>query len=114
MTLDLKFFERLGPIPDYSGAACVGLDPEIWFIDDAMASKVAKSYCTMCPYGPFGEDPEVRDQCYKTAMHEEEQTGYFAFGIRGGRDAAERQAKLDRKRIRSQEGLDEPLNEWEQ
>lgn len=114
MTLDLSFFERLGPIPDYSGAACVGLDPETWFLDDPNLARVAKGYCMLCPYGPSGEDPEIRDQCYKQAMYEEERTGYFAYGIRGGREASVRQAILDRKRFRAQEGLDEPEHEWEQ
>jgi hypothetical protein len=109
VSLDLSFFERLGPIPSYPGAACVGLDPETWFQDDPNLARIAKSYCKLCKYGPKGDD-----SCYTNAMIEEEATGYFAFGIRGGRDAARRQRILDRKRMRAQEGIEEPENEWEQ
>lgn len=111
--LKLKLFEQIGPVPDFAGALCAeeGMDPETWFIDDAMTSRVAKSYCYLCPFGP---GPDGDDACYTTAIRVEEQTGYFAYGIYGGRDAAYRQSILDRKKIRSQEGVDEPAEEWNQ
>lgn len=115
MTIDnplkLKLFEQLGPVPDFAGALCAseGIDPETWFVDDAMTAKIAKSYCYLCPFGPGREG---NDACYTQAMLEEEQVGYFAYGIRGGRDAAYRQAILERTKIRNNEGIDEP-EEWE-
>ncbi len=106
-TLKLNLFS-LGPkelAPDFSEALCAreGMDPESWFIDDAMTSKVAKSYCRLCPYGPLGDD-----SCYEWTIKVEERTGYFAYGIFGGRDAAYRQNILDGKKLRAQLGIEEP------
>lgn len=96
--------------PDFPGALCAqeGLDPDTWFVDDAATAKIAKSYCRLCPYGPLGDDA-----CYEWALKVEEHLGYFAYGIFGGRDAAYRQQILDLKRIRKDEGIEEPEDgEW--
>lgn len=100
--LKLKMFTQGESVPDFEGGACTaqGLDPETWFQDDAMASRIAKSYCLMCPYGPsvWGRN-DGDDSCYEYALEVEAETGYFAYGIFGGRDAAYRQAILDREKI---------------
>jgi hypothetical protein len=88
----------LGDSPDFPDAKCVGenIDPDQWFIaDDPMASRIAKSACAMCPYGPL---PKGDDSCFEWAIRVEAQDGYEAFGIFGGRDAAYRQRLLDRKK----------------
>lgn len=108
--LKLKLFVMDADAPDFSAALCAqeGLDPDTWFVDDAATSKIAKSYCRLCPYGPLGDDT-----CYDWALKVEEQLGFFAYGIFGGRDAAYRQAILDVKRIRKNEGIEEPEDgEW--
>ena len=107
--LKLKLFVQGESVPDFAGAACAreGLDPETWFLDDAETAKVAKGYCVLCPYGP-GKAGD--DSCYEYFIDVEEETGYFAFGIFGGRDAAYRQRILDRRKIAK--GLDvEPPDE---
>lgn len=103
--LKLKLFVLDSDAPDFPGALCAqeGLDPDTWFVDDAATAKIAKSYCRFCPYGPLGDDA-----CYDWALKVEEQLGYFAYGIFGGRDAAHRQQLLDMKRIRKNEGIEEP------
>lgn len=102
--LKLKLFVIDQVAPDFEDALCAreGMDPESWFIDDAMTSRVAKSYCGLCPYGPRLGD----DSCYEWAIQVEEQTGYFAYGIFGGRDAAYRQAILDRRKLRASMNLE--------
>lgn len=95
--LKLKLFIVDGTIPNFDGALCAeeGIDPESWFVDDAMTSRVAKSYCYLCPFGP---GPNGDDVCFNWAIEVEAQTGYFAYGIFGGRDAAYRQRLLDRRK----------------
>lgn len=100
--LKLKLFTMDIPIPEFPEAACAaeGLDPETWFTEDATLAKVAKGYCILCPYGPKGDN-----SCYDSAIEEETSAGYFAYGIRGGRDAAYRQRRLDYARLQKELGL---------
>lgn len=95
--------------PDFRGSPCSheGIDPETWFVDDAMTSRVAKSYCRVCPFGPLGDD-----SCFDWALQVEAQTGYFAYGIFGGRDAAYRQRLLDRKKHLDETGEKPRLDEY--
>ncbi len=77
-------------LPDLDGALCDlrnGSDPEMWFLDDAVIQKVARTLCYSCP---------VMDECLRSAYEEESQTGYFAHGIRGGKLARCRQLVLNR------------------
>lgn len=107
--LKLKLFVLDGEVPNFEGAACAeeGLDPDAWFMDDAEIAKKAKAYCCLCPFGPptAANDYSGDDSCFDWALKVEEQTGYFAYGIYGARDAAERQHLLDLKRIRKGMGL---------
>lgn len=110
--LKLKLFvlDPREKVPDFSEALCAqeNMDPDSWFVDDAATARVAKSYCRLCPHGPLKDD-----SCYEWAIKVEEQLGYFAYGIFGGRDAAHRQQILDAKRIRKNEGIEEPEDgEW--
>lgn len=101
--LKLKLFVLGGEAASFEYGACTAedLDPDTWFLDDAEIAKTAKGYCFMCPFGPANDANNWQgdDSCYKWAIAVEEQTGYFAYGIFGGRDAAERQRVLDLKRI---------------
>lgn len=85
-------FIQIGMLPDLSEALCHGedLDPETWYLDDPVTQSVAKGYCILCPHGPRGDDA-----CYDRGLDEESRSGYLAFGIRGGRTAAQRQRVLD-------------------
>lgn len=84
-------------LPDLDGALCDmrnDVDPEMWFLDDTVIQKVALSYCYQCP---------VMKECLDSAYEEERQTGYFAYGIRGGKLAKCRQLVLNRMRLRDNE-----------
>lgn len=89
-----------GPPPDLSEALCCDpdLDPETWQVDDAVMQRVAKGYCFLCP---------VKQGCYDRAIVEEINSGYQAFGIRGGKDASDRQRVLDFLRLRKELGLED-------
>lgn len=97
-------FIQIGELPDLSGALCAeeGIDPETWFVDDPVAQNVAKGYCRLCPRGPRGDD-----SCYERGLDEERRSGFLAFGIRGGRTAAQRQRILDVDRLAREVGLAE-------
>lgn len=90
-----------GTAPDFAGGHCTepGLDPETWFVDDASDARIAKSACALCIHGPNGND-----NCFAWFLKVEEQDGYFAYGIYGGRDAAYRQNLLDRKKYLNETG----------
>ncbi len=64
--------------PDYSRAACIGHDPELWFPrpKDDYVRKVAKRICKGCP---------IRLGCLADAMAAEVGHG---FGGRAGEDAS--------------------------
>lgn len=113
--LKLKLFVLDGESPNFPNAKCAeeGVDPDTWFLDDAEISKAAKGACCMCPYGPPTQENDWTgdDTCYNYTLKVEEQTGFFAFGIFGARDAAERQRVLDLKRIAK--GLGTEFNEDE-
>lgn len=82
-------FENL---PDLTGALCdlrSGADPESWFLDDPVIEREAQRVCHRCP---------VREACLTSAYEEEEQTGFFAHGIRGGKLAKCRQIVLNERR----------------
>jgi hypothetical protein len=98
--LKIKPYIQESSAPDLSAALCAqeGLDPETWFVDDAVMAKVAKGYCNLCP---------VSQECYDQAIIEEIGSGYFAFGIRGGFDAAHRQKQLDYLKLRKELGYDD-------
>ena len=72
--------------PDWTGAACIGHDPEIWYPDptDTITTREAVDICRGCP---------VRQACLEQAMREEETSG-GRYGIRGGLTPEERR-KLD-------------------
>ena len=72
--------------PDWTGAACIGHDPEIWYPDptDTIGTREAVTICQACP---------VRQACLDQAMREEETSG-GRYGIRGGLTPEERR-KLD-------------------
>lgn len=100
--LKLKLFLQGEFVPSFERAACYAenIDPEFWFVDDAESAKIAKGYCTLCPYGPnptYGDD-----SCFDYFIQVEEQDGYFAYGILGGRDASDRQRMLDLKKLKAQ------------
>lgn len=98
--LKLKPFMQEHFPPDLSDGLCVddGLDPETWQSDDAVTQKVAKGYCGLCP---------VAQSCYDQAIREEIASGYQAFGIRGGYDAAYRQKHLDMLKLRKELGFED-------
>lgn len=52
-------------------AACVGIDPELWFDHDktSLAHKMAMSICETCT---------VRRQCYESAIERREHWGIWA------------------------------------
>lgn len=62
----------VGPAPDggLAGAACQGLDPDLFFPDegDAFATRRAKNTCATCP---------VRDMCLALALERNEKHGIF-------------------------------------
>lgn len=67
--------------PDYSRAACIGHDPELWFPDptDVLGTSEAVEICHNCP---------VKQACLAHAMREEPAGGRH--GIRGGLTPEER------------------------
>ena len=67
--------------PDWTGAACIGHDPEIWYPDptDIIGTREAVDICQACP---------VRQACLEQAMREEPAGGRH--GIRGGLTPEER------------------------
>lgn len=62
--------------PDWTGAACIGHDPETWYPDptDTITTDEAVDICRGCP---------VKQACLDQAMLEEETSG-GRYGIRGG------------------------------
>ena len=79
--------------PDWTGAACIGHDPEIWYPDptDTIGTREAVTICQACP---------VRQACLDQAMREEETSG-GRYGIRGGLTPMERW-QLDRDQAREE------------
>lgn len=67
--------------PDWTGAACIGHDPEIWYPDptDVLGTSEAVEICHNCP---------VKQACLAHAMREEPAGGRY--GIRGGLTPEER------------------------
>lgn len=98
--LKIKPFLQISGPPDLSEGLCAGegLDPETWYSDDAVTQKVAKGYCHMCP---------VSQECYEQGIREEIASGFLAFGIRGGYDAAHRQKHLDMIKLRRELGFED-------
>lgn len=76
-----------------AGAKCASYDPELWFPEDKRywAGKPledkAKEICGNC---------EVRMDCLEAAVKEEIKGNVRLYGIRGGLNAKERTALLDR------------------
>ncbi|MFB7618757.1 WhiB family transcriptional regulator [Kitasatospora sp. NPDC056181] len=74
------------PEGDLPGAACAGVDPELFFPgdEDEFADRRARQICAGCP---------VRDMCLALALKRGEPHGIF-----GGLDPAERRALARRER----------------
>lgn len=72
-------------------ALCAGvdMDPETWFSDDLNLQDAAITICSMCTYGPEGDD-----SCYELALELDSKLGH-AWGVWGGRTGRERQLILD-------------------
>lgn len=84
---DSPHWNWIGSLPDLREGLCVGdVDPDMWFSEDPVDERLALGYCRICP---------VREACLESAYEEERQTGYYAFGIRGGVRDRNRQRKLD-------------------
>lgn len=76
----LFFWHLRGPTPRLDGAACVGVDPNIFFSNTN--EKLAKGHCSLCP---------VKIECLKWAVDRGEA------GVWGGTNQRER--SLLRKRL---------------
>lgn len=70
--------------PWFTGAACRGLDPELFFSDSQPVLGRAKEICKSCG---------IRESCLEWAIKREE------FGVWGGTTA------LERRELRRQEGI---------
>ncbi len=71
-------------VPRLDGAACTGMDGELWFTTYAPSRAFARDVCASCP---------VRERCLQFALEER-----IAFGIWGGLDERERVRLIEERR----------------
>lgn len=72
------------PIPDLAGAACKGMDTNLWYTSDPEGKRFARSVCAVCP---------VKARCLQWALEAGEKDGMW-----GGLD--DRQRYRLRRRMR--------------
>ena len=65
-------------------AACLNLDPELWFPERGESNRAAKRVCAACP---------VRDECLEYALDARE-----PYGVWGGLSEQER-SQLNRRQV---------------
>lgn len=80
----LRLFEPGEDLGWQNRAACVGVDPELFFPDRTHNTGNAKKVCRQCP---------VRNQCLGYALRHNEQ-----FGVWGGLTVRERRQLLKQRR----------------
>lgn len=79
---------------DWTGAACAGIDPEVWFPDQATGGTyaTARGICDTCP---------IRERCLDYAMDREARLGYrHRAGMWGGKTPEERAAMVGKGKHR--------------
>ncbi len=82
------------PLPDWSDAACLGCDTDLWFSDDETEITMAKAVCSECP---------IRQTCLDYAMANGETEGIWGGLLPIERQRTKRRRWAEARRKRAEE-----------